>query len=211
MRRAVGANNEELSASLAELDALRSPHVIQAFRHVDRGMFVPEADRGEIYEDRPYRRAFAEGEGALHMSAPHMYASSLETLEMEPGSGHAFLNVGSGTGYFSSLAAFLVGSSGTVHSIEVFPKVVKWSKQRFAEFGAVPLIPGMPHHGVNRDVLAKDMKWVTGNALAIDVERNCKYDRIYVGAQGVEDDIRHLMRLLKPGGIMVGPFGAVLY
>jgi protein-L-isoaspartate O-methyltransferase len=210
--------------------------VIQAFRHVDRGFFVPPEHRGSIYEDRPFRQELGDGEGALHMSAPHMYASVLEHLEMEPGSGHSFLNIGSGTGYLSSLAAFLVGTDGSVHSIEVFPKVVEWAKQKFAEFGAVPLIPGLAHHGRNRDVLARDFKFVEGNALAIDVrpyplssvliphpeqepwltpvcrdlhvqvEHNCKYDRIYVGAQGVDADVRFLMRLLKPGGVLVGPF-----
>ena len=101
-----------------------------------------------------------------------MYAMTLELLEMEPGSGHGFLNIGSRTGYFSSLVEFLVGTEGAVHSIEVNPKVVEWANQKFAEFaefGAVPLIPGMPHHGSNRDVLAKDFKFVCGNALAIDV------------------------------------------
>lgn len=169
MRRASGSNNEELSAALEASERLSSPHVIQAFRHVDRGFFVPAEHRSAIYLDRPFREALPDGEGFLHMSAPHMYAMTLELLEMEPGSGHSFLNIGSGTGYFSSLAAFLVGTEGAVHSIEVYPKVVEWANQKFAEFGAVPLIPGMPHHGSNRDVLAKDFKFVCGNALAIDV------------------------------------------
>jgi protein-L-isoaspartate O-methyltransferase len=97
MNRASGcSNNEELSATLAEMETLRSPHVIQAFRHVDRGFFVPEPDRATIYDDTPFRKPLGGSDGALHMSAPHMYASSLETLEMEPGSGHSFLNIGSG-------------------------------------------------------------------------------------------------------------------
>jgi hypothetical protein len=51
--------------------------------------------------------------------------------------------------------------------------VLEWSKQRFTEFGAVPLIPGMPHHGCNRDQLAHDMIWIAGNALSVDVRTHC--------------------------------------
>lgn len=169
MQRAKGTNNEELSEALEALERLSSPHVIAAFRHVDRGFFVPAEHRGKIYDDRPFREEVPGGDGFLHMSAPHMYAMILEHLEIEPSSGLSFLNIGSGTGYLSSIAAFLVGAEGSVHSIEVYPKVVEWAKQKFAEFGGTPIIPGMPHRGCNRDVLAKDFKFVVGNALAIDV------------------------------------------
>ena len=69
MRASGCSSNEELSAALAEMETLRSPHVIQAFRHVDRGFFVPEPDRATIYDDRPFRKPLGGSDGAL-LDAP---------------------------------------------------------------------------------------------------------------------------------------------
>ena len=204
--RSDSESNEELAEKLEANDLISSPHIIAAFRAVDRGFFVPAACRAAIYLDRPFRQELPGQEGALHMSAPHMYAMMLEALDISPDSGARVLNIGSGTGYMSSLLAFLVGTEGAVHGIEVFPAVVEYANSRFEEFAAQPLVPGMPHRGLNRDGLARDFKFMTGNALAIDFARNCEYDRVYVGAQGVHDDIQNLVQLLAPGGVLVGPF-----
>jgi protein-L-isoaspartate O-methyltransferase len=37
-------------------------------------------------------------EGNIHLSAPHIYGSALEALELQPHSSLSFLNCGSGTG-----------------------------------------------------------------------------------------------------------------
>jgi protein-L-isoaspartate O-methyltransferase len=58
---------------------------------VDRGFFVPEAIRPHAYEDTPLR-----ANNGLHMSAPHIYGSIMDALDMKEGL--SFLNVGSGTG-----------------------------------------------------------------------------------------------------------------
>ena len=48
-------------------------------------------------------------EGNVHISAPHIYGSVIEALELVPDSSMTFLNAGSGTCYFTCIAATLMG------------------------------------------------------------------------------------------------------
>ena len=43
----------------------------------------------------------------FNVSAPHMHATCLEALDLQPG--HSFLDIGSGCGLVTAAAAFLVG------------------------------------------------------------------------------------------------------
>jgi hypothetical protein len=49
-------------------------------------------------------------EGNVHISAPHMYGSILEALELRQNYPMSFLNAGSGTGYLSCIVATILGS-----------------------------------------------------------------------------------------------------
>jgi protein-L-isoaspartate O-methyltransferase len=45
----------------------------------------------------------------VHISAPHIYASAMEALDLVPDSSLSFLNIGSGTGYISCIVAEILG------------------------------------------------------------------------------------------------------
>ena len=45
----------------------------------------------------------------MHISAPHIYASAIEALDLKSNSTLSFLNIGSGTGYISCIAAEIMG------------------------------------------------------------------------------------------------------
>ena len=81
--------------------------------------------RMEAYADRPFKQ------GYVHISAPHMYATVLEQLELQPG--HSFLNIGSGSGYFSCLVACMLGEGGLSHGIDINEDVVKHSQGEYIE------------------------------------------------------------------------------
>lgn len=73
---------------------------------VDRGIFILEDDREDAYKDQVWKSK--EGHpGFFHLSAPCIYASVLENLNLK--SGCSFLNIGSGTGYLSSIVGYLIG------------------------------------------------------------------------------------------------------
>ena len=47
--------------------------------------------------------------GNVHISAPHIYGSAIEALDLVPNSSMSFLNIGSGTGYISCIVATILG------------------------------------------------------------------------------------------------------
>ena len=88
--------------------------VIAALRAVDRGEFIDSPDEeGEEsrYLNMPFRN------GVQHLSAPSIYATALEALELREGM--SFLNVCSGTGYLSAVASRILGKKVRRHENSV--------------------------------------------------------------------------------------------
>lgn len=118
----VGETNDELIEKMLAHGVLDDgSKILEAFRVTDRGDFVPQTHRLEAYTDRPFKRDF------VHISAPHMYVTVLEHLELQPGM--SFLNIGSGSGYFSCLAACMLGDGGLSHGIDIDANVVRHSQE----------------------------------------------------------------------------------
>ena len=149
------------------------------------------------HADQPVR------EGKLHISAPHIYGSVLEALDLTcqgPGSSngsHSFLNIGSGTGYLSCLVAEILGPASSCFGIELQESVVAHSKRAMEAWKA------------NRPAMAElaHMQVIQGNGLEIDTsagEALVGFDRIYIGAAVERKDLPQLADLLRPGGCIGG-------
>jgi protein-L-isoaspartate O-methyltransferase len=137
-------------------------------------------------------------EGNIHISAPHIYGTVLEALELPPQSSASFLNLGSGTGYLSCIAAEILGPHGHVVAVELHPDVLEhaaasqqvWLEHRVQDLGVAPLTA------------------LQGNALYIETnqgEARLGFDRIYIGAAVDTAGLVRMCELLRPGGILVGP------
>lgn len=98
-------SNDELINSLIKNDYIHTIDVEKAFRSVDRGFFFSDEDKRFAYRDLAWQSK------ELHLSAPCVYATVLECLDLCPG--HTFLNIGSGIGYFSTVAGLLLGNLKT--------------------------------------------------------------------------------------------------
>lgn len=109
----------------------------------------------------------------------------------------SFLNIGSGTGYVTCIVADIMGSRSSHYGIEIHADVVQHSKTAIEEWRRSTASPNTPSiqilHGNGLDVISDKGESVIG------------FDRIYVGAAVERRNLNKLTRLLRPGGILVGP------
>jgi len=110
------------------VDALAEDHLFQdtrikeALLRIKRGEFIPPENEEEAYFDRPMRT-----ELGFNISAPHMYAFCLQTLDLQIG--HTFLDVGSGCGHMTALGGYLVGPNGKAHGLEILDSALALAKR----------------------------------------------------------------------------------
>ena len=135
------------------------------------------------YEDGPLR--VRDDDCVVHLSAPSIYAAALESLDLQEGD--SFLNVGSGTGYLSALAATILTAKSIHHCVERCAVLADRSRSRLQEF--------------------RNVKVHVASAFDLDLQRSLRFDKIYVGAGAQAEDLTFLAKLLKrPHGRLVGPF-----
>ena len=63
-------------------------------------------------------------EGNVHISAPHIYGSVIEALDLVPNSCTSFLNIGSGTGYVSAIVAEVLGPNSLNYGKVIFKLIL---------------------------------------------------------------------------------------
>jgi protein-L-isoaspartate(D-aspartate) O-methyltransferase len=132
----------------------------------------------------------------VHISAPHMYGTVVEALELKPNSCTSFLNIGSGTGYLSCIVASILGPTSTHYAVDIHADVIEHCKKAMQEW-----------KGSMTETLP-EMEIIRGNGLHIasdEGEGFAGLDRIYIGAAVGKRYLNQLVKLLKPGGILIGP------
>ena len=186
-----GKDNSELVDNLCYEDYIQTPHVEYVFRVIDRAdymLFHDDEDRLEAYEDHAWRK------GTLHLSAPCIYTRALEALKLE--AGISFLNIGSGTGYFSTMAGILIGPFGINHGIEIYPENVEYAYEKLQEF--------KEKSGWYDPIEFCEPKFIVGNGLLMS-PGNLLYDRIYCGAACPPEHAQLMRNMLNVGGVLVMP------
>ncbi|XP_029970589.1 protein-L-isoaspartate O-methyltransferase domain-containing protein 1 [Salarias fasciatus] len=183
-----GEDNDDLIDNLKEAQYIRTEKVEQAFRAIDRGDYYLDGYRDSAYKDLAWKH------GNIHLSAPCIYSEVMEALKLQPGL--SFLNLGSGTGYLSTMVGLIIGPFGVNHGVELHTDVVEYAREKLDEFIK------------NSDSFDKfefcEPVFVVGNCLEISTDSH-QYDRIYCGA-GVQKEQENYMKvLLKVGGILVMP------
>jgi len=184
--RPAGRGNEGLIQLLKGSDTISSPKIEEVFRKLPRENFVTPELKGEAYCDTPLRFAKL----GFNISAPHMHAMCLENLGIEPGD--VILDVGSGSGFLTACFSYLTGPTGIVHGLDLYDHILEFSTNNLKNFGPE----------FNFDNLSF-------------IKRNCflpspepiLYDRIHVGCCCPEAKISFFYDLLKPGGVLVTPYG----
>ncbi|XP_032074335.1 protein-L-isoaspartate O-methyltransferase domain-containing protein 2 [Thamnophis elegans] len=183
-----GEDNDELIDNLKEAQYIRSELVEQAFRAVDRADYYLEEFKENAYKDLAWKH------GNIHLSAPCIYSEVMEALDLQPGL--SFLNLGSGTGYLSSMVGLILGPFGINHGVELHADVIEYAKQKLDFFIRTS------------DSFDKfefcEPSFVSGNCLEISPECS-QYDRVYCGAGVQKEHEDYMKNLLKVGGVLVMP------
>ena len=164
-------------------EVLRSPQIIDAFRAVDRKYFVSEALLEYTYEDIP----LSIGNDQT-ISQPSTVAFMLEHLA--PQEGDKVLDIGSGSGWTTTLLCQLVGKKGSVIGLERVGSLVELGQNNLSKFH-------FDHCHIEQ----------AGEKLGLPGEA---FDRILVSASA--DEIpKELFSQLKVGGILVIPVGQSIF
>ncbi|XP_018872780.1 protein-L-isoaspartate O-methyltransferase domain-containing protein 2 isoform X2 [Gorilla gorilla gorilla] len=183
-----GEDNDELIDNLKEAQYIRTELVEQAFRAIDRADYYLEEFKENAYKDLAWKH------GNIHLSAPCIYSEVMEALDLQPGL--SFLNLGSGTGYLSSMVGLILGPFGVNHGVELHSDVIEYAKQKLDFFIRTS------------DSFDKfdfcEPSFVTGNCLEISPDCS-QYDRVYCGAGVQKEHEEYMKNLLKVGGILVMP------
>jgi len=188
---------------LKQFGVITSEHVEEAFRRVDRKFFVPAGNETLAHSDQPLK------EGNVHISAPHIYGSAIEALDLVPNSCTSFLNIGSGTGYVSAIVADILGPNSLNYGVELHDDVIGHCKASLAKWRGASVNENGNISTINfMDDDTPDVHIIKGNGLNIlksEGESVVGYDRIYIGAAVDSAELTNITKLLSPGGILVGP------
>ncbi|XP_045119049.1 protein-L-isoaspartate O-methyltransferase domain-containing protein 1-like [Portunus trituberculatus] len=183
-----GVDNDDLVDNLKAANYIVTPLLERVFRAVDRGDYFTAENREQAYRDNAWKK------GNLHLSAPCIYAKVMEGLQLAPG--HSFLNLGSGTGYLSTMAGLIVGPTGVNHGVELHADVLKYSLERLENFKKnSPAIDAFNFC---------EPQFVQGNCSCLPPDVRL-YDRVYCGASCPESREEYMKSLIKPGGVLVMP------
>ena len=136
----------------------------------------------------------------MHISAPHIYCTVVENLELEADSDTSFLNIGVGTGYLTCIVAHILGRKSQCYGVEIHSDVIQHCQNAISAWKE------------SMDEEMTDPSIFHGNGLEIldEGETSLGYDRIYVGAEIESEDLDKLKNLLAEGGILVVPMDGYL-
>ncbi|XP_076804052.1 uncharacterized protein LOC143448280 isoform X2 [Clavelina lepadiformis] len=184
-----GENNDELIDNLKDADYIISDEIEEIFRAVDRGAFFLKEHRESAYHDMAWKHEH------LHISAPCIYSKVMSSLDLKPGL--SFLNIGSGTGYLSTMVGLTLGINGINHGIELHEDVVEYARAKVKEFM-------IKSHAFDKYTFCMP-EFVVGNCLHLSPDIP-GYDRIYCGAACPAEYESFMKNLLNINGLLVMPF-----
>ncbi|MBN2721593.1 MAG: protein-L-isoaspartate O-methyltransferase [Campylobacterales bacterium] len=171
-------NMQDLVDYMVLRGVLHTSRIINAFWDIDRKYFVPEQFSEHIYIDAP----LPIGKNQT-ISQPSTVAFMLEQLA--PKEGENILDIGSGSGWTTSLLCHIVGEKGSVTGLERVDELVEQGKKNLAQFNFGD------HCSIQK----------AGAQLGIPGQ---KFDRILVSASA-EEIPTALFDQLKIGGVLVVP------
>jgi len=173
--------------SLISKGYLNTPSIIEAFRKIKRGDFLPEhlKSLSEIDEALPI------GEGQT-ISQPAVVAFMIELLKPKPGD--KILDIGSGSGWTTALLAQVTGEKGKIFGIELLSSLAELGKENIKKYNFI-------EKGTVKIICADGSKGLREEA---------PFDQVLVSA-AAEDVPQLLKAQLKVGGKLVIPISTSVW
>ena len=183
----------DLVDSLIKEGWLKTPRIIEAFRQIKRVDFLPDdiKDLAELNEALPI------GNGQT-ISQPLVVAFMLELLDPRPGD--KILDVGSGSGWTTTLLAEIVTSNkqqekkGKIIAIDIIPELVEFGKKNTEKYNFV-------EKGIVEFICADGSK---------GYQKEAQFDKILASASAREIP-KAWKEQLKIGGRIVTPIGSSIW
>jgi len=175
---------ELLAARVITANRISSTGVAAALRDVPRHLFLPGLPPESAYrDDAIVTKRDADGQPISSSSQPAIMAIMLDQLDLAPGL--RVLEIGAGTGYNAALMRHIVGSAGTVVSVDIDSEVAAQARDHLASAGYPDVT-----------VVAADG--------AAGYPPSAPYDRV-IATVGVSDLAPPWLGQLSPGGRIVVP------
>lgn len=168
---------------------IKDQRVIHTFLKVPRHFFVENSLKLQAYDDHPLPIGFNQT-----ISQPYMVAFMLEHLNIK--SSHKILEIGTGSGYQTSLLAELAKE---VYTIERLPQLSELAQERLKQLGY-----NFPSNGQFASVYYKIDDGTLG------WHEFAPYDRIIISA-AAPNIPQSLIEQLADNGIMLCPVGNEYY
>ena len=170
---------DNLIKSMRNSGFLNQDNVESAFRNIPRHEFVVTSELDRAYSDKPL--PIMKGQT---ISQPSVVSRMTEWLDVKEG--QKILEIGCGSGWQSGILSWLVGT-GTVHSVEIHPKLVKFARGNLNKLGI------------------DNVHVVLGDG-SIGYPEAAPYDRIIVTAACTEVPLP-LLEQLTENGLLIAPVG----
>ena len=174
---------EEMVIRYLKRGQIQSPRLAGAMRRVPRELFMEPKFSHLAYLDRPIPIPHSKGDFTPQAFQHTLFYEALDLLK-----GDSFLEVGTGSGYGAALAQEMVGSRGSVVTLEFDVDAYNFSKMCLARAG---------YH----DVIVVNADGYAG------YPEMAPYDKICVTASS-ESIPNELLQQLKKPGRLVAPIGA---
>ena len=187
-RDADSTTNEELVNGLVNEGALFGDRVQEAMLACDRARFIPPQYRDVAYIDQP----ICVSEWSSNISAPHIYISFLNELDIKEGM--SVIDIGVGSGISSAYCAMLAGKTGHVVGIDVNSSCVEWARSVLKECASESNTP------FGRLAAPVDIEHGDAFITCFGEKHRGKYDRVFVGAACPKSRVHSFVQFLKPSG-----------
>ena len=117
---------DDLISFLKNMKFLTNDNVESAFRNIPRHEFVMSSELDRAYYNEPLPIMKHQT-----ISQPGVVSRMSEWLDVKDGQN--ILEIGPGSGWQIAIFSYLVGS-GTVHSVEIHPKLAKFARKNLEKF-----------------------------------------------------------------------------